>query len=195
MTTPKNILELFADILSYPTERYHESVGAWDERLQSYGEQGAGFASPFREFTRDKSVHELEEYFTQTFDINPVSCLEVGWHLFGENYDRGSFLVHMREQLRTHGIPESSELPDHINHVLLVLSRLKAPDAQRFTHSQIIPALRKMLSGFDGKANAYENVLRALVLILEREYPEPAGTTHPADGTAVTDGAAFTRHE
>ena len=64
---------------------------------------------------------ELEELYTRTFDINPVCSLEVGWHLFGEDYNRGAFLVRMRGLLREHGIEEGAELPDHLESVLRVL--------------------------------------------------------------------------
>jgi len=39
-----------------------------------------------------------------TFDINPACALEVGWHLFGEDYMRGQFLVRMREELSKYEI-------------------------------------------------------------------------------------------
>ncbi len=46
---------------------------------------------------------EVEEAFTRTFDVNPACALEVGWHLFGEEYTAAMFLVRMREELRKHG--------------------------------------------------------------------------------------------
>jgi nitrate reductase delta subunit len=56
-------------------------------------------------------VTDLEEFYTRTFDINPVSALEIGWHLYGEQYERGAFLVKMRELSRTLGVEESTSLP------------------------------------------------------------------------------------
>ena len=67
----------------------------------------------------------LEEAFTGTFDVNPACALEVGWHLFGEEYARGMFLVRMREELRKYGLAESSELPDHVSHVLAIVNAIR----------------------------------------------------------------------
>lgn len=172
MSSGKNIFELFADILSYPTPEYHAKLAVWYQRMETYGEEINSSIQPFKDFVASKTSQELEEFFTQTFDINPVSCLEIGWHLFGESYDRGAFLVRMRELLRTHGIPESSELPDHINHVLLILARMEKTDASEFTHAQILPAVRKMLAGFENKENVYERTLQSLCAVLEAEFPK-----------------------
>ena len=36
---------------------------------------------------------QIQELYTRTFDINPVCTLEIGWHIFGEDYARGALLV------------------------------------------------------------------------------------------------------
>jgi nitrate reductase delta subunit len=105
---------------------------------------------------------EVEEMFTRTFDINPACGPEVGWHLFGENYSRGEFLVRMRQELRRHGLPESTELPDHLAHVLAVLARLTPDEADPFAERFVLPALDKMIAGLSGKDNPYEKLLEAV---------------------------------
>ena len=70
-----------------------------------------------------------QELYVQTFEFNPACTLELGWHLFGENYERGEFLVRMRDLLRRHGIAESTELPDHLTHVLALVGRLDHEEA------------------------------------------------------------------
>ena len=60
--------------------------------------------SAFGAFIEQHDLWEVEEAFTQTFDVNPACALDIGWHLFGEEYARGMFLVRMREELRKHGL-------------------------------------------------------------------------------------------
>jgi nitrate reductase delta subunit len=78
----------------------------------------------FDGWARGQSTEAMQEAFTQTFDLNPVCALEVGWQLFGEEYERGAFMVHMRQLLRDHAVPEGGELPDHLSSLLAVLPRL-----------------------------------------------------------------------
>jgi nitrate reductase delta subunit len=108
---------------------------------------------------RGMSRGEIEEMFTRTFEINPVCALEVGWHVYGEEYARGALMVRLREELREHGIPEITELPDHLTHVLQLLGRLDTELADDLSGRYVIPALGKMLEGIAGKDCPYEELL------------------------------------
>jgi nitrate reductase delta subunit len=107
-----------------------------------------------------ETLESLQELYTRTFDLNPVCSLEIGWHLFGEEYERGAFLVKMRQELRAHAIPESTELPDHLTHVLRLMSNLEPDEAAALASRFVLPAIEKMLAGLEGKGNPYEAVLR-----------------------------------
>ncbi len=120
----------------------------------------------FSDALNDLSDGEREELYTRTFDINPVSSLEVGWHLYGESYERGAFLVQMRDLLRRCGIEESSELPDHLTHTVLAVGRMEAEEAGKFVSGHLLKAIDKMLEGFADKGNPYEHVLTSTKLVL-----------------------------
>ena len=105
-------LSLWAPLVSYPGEDYQA-------RVRDCGEALAGFARAIEGLP----VETLQELFTQTFDWNPETTLDLGWHLFGENYDRGDCLVKLRGALKTYGVAESQELPDHLSHVLRLCQR------------------------------------------------------------------------
>jgi nitrate reductase molybdenum cofactor assembly chaperone len=105
-----------------------------------------------------------QEAFIQAFDMNPNATLEIGWHLFGEQYERGEFLVDLRGRLRAAEIPETGELPDHLLHVLPLLERLEPEDARRFAEKFLLPALEKIEAGLPA-----ESVFAALVQGLAKE--------------------------
>ena len=117
-----------------------------------------------------RDLADLEELYTRTFDFSPSCALEIGWHLFGEDYNRGAFLVRLREELARHGIQESCELPDHLTHVLPLLDRMRPDEAARFALACVTPAVEKMLAGLEGKQNPYEHLFRCLVAMLNAEF-------------------------
>ncbi|MCL4523194.1 MAG: molecular chaperone TorD family protein [Acidobacteria bacterium] len=170
-----------AALLVYPSADYQHCVTRAVEVLASVDAQGAASLEHFAEQIRGLSTEELQERFIQTFDMNPSRSLEAGWHLFGENYDRGTFLVKMRQQLRRLGIAESGELPDHITHVLAVLGRMPAGEAEEFAVACVFPALEKMRAGFDDnkEGNPFKDVLDALASMLRGQH-----------GDALLDAAA-----
>lgn len=156
-------------LLTYPEAAYPQRIEA-SVRLapEDCREQLEQFAAQMR----GRATDELQELFTQTFDLNPMCSLELGWHLFGENYERGLLLVRVREGLRRHGLKESTELPDHLTHVLRLVERMDHETAADFVAACVLPALEKMLQAIRGKKNPFENVLLAVRGLLRRQFPE-----------------------
>ena len=111
-----------------------------------------------------------QELYVQTFEFNPACTLETGWHLFGENYERGEFLVRMREQLRRYGIVESSELPDHLTHLLALIPRMDRTEAAELAGQYLLPALGKIRDGL--KDNPYAAVIAAIEDKLRADFPD-----------------------
>jgi nitrate reductase delta subunit len=129
------------------------------------------------------SETELEELYTRTFDINPVCSLETGWHLFGEDYNRGAFLVRMRGLLRQHGVEEGAELPDHLESALRVLRTMEEKDAADLAREFILPAVMKMRVPFKSGDNPYGAVLAEVERFLRETYGEPIQWSAPTDNT------------
>ena len=100
------VYDLLAQVLSYPREEYPGVVRQCEQLLRQESPAAARPLEHFAERVRTLPLEDLEELFTRTFDLNPVCCLEVGWHLYGEDYNRGAFLVKMRQLLRSHGVAE-----------------------------------------------------------------------------------------
>jgi len=160
-------------LLSYPdSQHYMQLVETLYLIVQSPLPEAAKGVSEFGQFVEQCSEFELEETYTRTFDVNPSCALEIGWHLFGEDYMRGQFLVRMREELAKHEIAESGELPDHLTHVLPVLAAMSKAEAQQFAHSCVFPALYKMQVALEKNESPYRHLIRCLVLLLENYFGE-----------------------
>ena len=173
MENVREIFDSIARVLSYPGEEYMRNVAQCRNlcaasRFDSIevGRTVLAKLDGFNTAISGLSAGGLEELYTHTFDINPVSSLEVGWHLYGETYERGAFLVQMRDLLRQCSIEESSELPDHLTHTLLAVGRMCEGEGSMFISSHLLKAIDKMLEGFAGKENPYEHMLTAVKLLL-----------------------------
>lgn len=130
------------------------------------------------------STSQIQELFISTFDWNPATALDLGWHLFGEQYARGEFLVRMRGELRRYGVEESTELPDHLTHVLKVVGRMDTETAHRFVLEFVAPAVAKLQAALEQKKTAFATPMRAVrdalpvqtaIPVLKVELPVLAG--------------------
>ena len=172
-----NEFGLLATLFHYPTEGY------LDNAVRSFEALAAGsheFIEPFAKFleqVHSLAVEDLQVLYTTTFDLDPVCSLEVGWHLFGENYERGEFLVRMRGELQRLGVKESTELPDHLSHALEALDRMEPDETADFAAACLFPALDKMIAGIKDKSNLFENLLLVATHLLELLYARSTAAT------------------
>ncbi|MDP6051464.1 MAG: molecular chaperone TorD family protein, partial [Candidatus Latescibacteria bacterium] len=123
----------------------------------------------FYHFIIENRLEEIEESFTRLFDMNPSCCLEIGWHLYGEDYQRGMFLVNMRQSLAEEQLEETVELPDHLSHCLRLFTRLEPEDAEIFSQKYLQPAIAKIRTALEAE-NPYTCVIDLIQYILEEQY-------------------------
>jgi nitrate reductase assembly molybdenum cofactor insertion protein NarJ len=76
----------------------------------------------------------------------------------------------MREQLRRYGIPESTELPDHLTHVLVLIDRMEHEEAAELAGQFLLPALAKVQDAL--KDNPYGSLIAAIRTKLETDFPD-----------------------
>jgi len=165
-------LQAFCQLLSYPREHVLEASELLYIILQSQLPEAAAEVTQFGAYVEQHSQRELEEVFTATFEINPACALEIGWQLFGEDYDRGLLLVRLRQELRNYGLSESCELPDHLTHVLPLIAAMPEDEAERFVQACVIPAVNKMWEAIVRSDSPYGAVIRALSMVLQSVWGE-----------------------
>lgn len=168
------LLHALGRLLRYPDESTVQTAELLFVVLKGELDEAAGSAARFGAYVEQHDLAEVEEAFTRTFDVNPLSALEVGWHLFGEEYARGMFLVRMREEMRKYAIPESVELPDHLSHVLAIVSAMPEEEAARFVRACVQPAIEKMKEALADKETPYRSVIECLSTVLKHAWGEPS---------------------
>lgn len=160
---PVPALESLAALLEYPREGAAERAQAARAALLAAAPAVAAACEPFLAHLSSAPLHDLEELYARTFDWSPERALEIGWHLYGEQYDRGAFLVRMRERLRAHGVEEGQDLPDHLATLLRLLARTGPVEAEDLCARHLRPALERLVKGFESSAgNPYADVVKAV---------------------------------
>ncbi|MEO8593134.1 MAG: molecular chaperone TorD family protein [Candidatus Solibacter sp.] len=176
MLDTASTLEVIAGLLEYPTVGYHAQLDGAAAAIARTDAAAAQHVQAFADAVRGLGLSEMEELYIQTFDLNPDACLDIGWHLFGEDYARGEFLVKLREEMRRYGIVEREELPDSLLTVLPLAARMPEEDAMPFRARFLRPAVEKMRKAVPAESNPYANLLAALAVLCGagsvKEHPE-----------------------
>ncbi len=169
----RRALELLAPLLDYPTDSYHDALAACRSAFRGTAYPGAEEPiDRFCEAMEGRSLPEIEEIYTRTFDLNPTCSLDIGWHLYGEQYARGDFLVRMRTALRLHNVDESTELPDHLPSMLRLLGRLDPGSSAELAASAVRPAVTTMVKAFAEGENPYRSLLEAISSLVSCLSPD-----------------------
>ncbi len=171
-----------AALFRYPGPDYAGAVRACAAAATAVDPAAAGELTAFLGRVQPLAAEALEERFAAGFDLNPACALEIGWHLYGENYERGAFLVRMRERLAQAGVPESQELPDHLTLLLALLPRLPATESAELARGWLLPALGKIRAGLRGEAALFAPLLDATTRLVERWVEAPTSRPAPPVG-------------
>jgi nitrate reductase molybdenum cofactor assembly chaperone len=174
-------------LFRYPTEGYAALARELAKAQRASGSRAATAIGRFADYATSVSPHELEETFTRTFDLNPACAAEIGWHLFGEEYLRGLFMVRIRTEMRERGLEETGELPDHVVHVLAVLAAMEPAAACEFARACVCPAVGKMQRALAEGDSPFRPLVEALAEMLLEAFDLPAETLEAEEG----DTAAF----
>jgi nitrate reductase molybdenum cofactor assembly chaperone NarJ/NarW len=160
-----DIYQRLADLLEYPDVRWTATVSS------AYG--SVADSESFAKFiagTDDISLSELQELYTRTFDLSPVCALDIGYHLFGENYKRGVFLANLRETESPFDLGQEHQLPDYLPVLLRLLTKLDDDELRGALIKEcMIPALGKMLKAFGEGDNPYRHLIAGVTEVLKSE--------------------------
>jgi len=168
------IHDTLSRLVRYPDDTFPAALEARTALIAEACPDAAEDLAAFVAFAVEHPPEELEELYTRTFDNNAERALEVGWHVFGENYTRGAFMVRMRQLLKETGAEQTTELPDHLSHVLGIVARCDASYATELVEASVIPAVARVADELAKDSNPYEHVLRATLAVLALHAPLPA---------------------
>ncbi len=173
-----SLLDAWAELLLYPEHDHNLKVQSCIDLLEDENPDVHEMVVQYAVEISSLSLAELEELYIKTFDLNKSGTLDLGWHLFGEDYNRGLFLVKLRQYLQFLQIPETGELPDHVSQVLRILSRMSRDEANLFAWSCVIPSL-EIIGEWIAEDNPHHRLIGGLIRLLRSRFEMPAGLEEP----------------
>jgi nitrate reductase delta subunit len=192
MNVPAHLIPGISALLRYPGERTQAMAASLADAAMATGHPCQEHLEAFALVAGSVELRELQELFTRSFDLNPDCTMDVGWHLFGETYQRGQFMAMMRHHLQEHGIDEAKNLPDHLPNLLDLGMKLQREDAMDLVDDCLLPALEKLIPAV--KESPYLHVLQALFLIFTVDRM-PSGGDRPGHAalspSSVRDAHSF----
>lgn len=183
-----------ADLFRYPGEDFPARVAACASLLTEKYPEAAKELQPFLNYIAGCDADRREELFTKTFDVQPICYLDLGYVIFGEDYKRGAFLLHMQEEQGTIGNDCGTDLPDNLCNMLSLFTRSENQSLlDDLAINIMIPGLKKMVGEFDSarielkqkvlrklhkaliteelnQGNVYRNALTALLMVFEEDF-------------------------
>lgn len=207
----KDILLYLAELFRYPDADSPVKVLACQEVLDNEYPEAGKLLEPFTKHFISLTDDKREELFTKTFDVQPICYLDLGYVIFGEDYKRGSFLLHMQAEQNRLGRDCSPELPDHLYHVLHLMTM--HPDSvfvNELAAKILVPAVKRMMQEFTSarvelkmkvikrlhnaliaeemnQGNVYNDALAAMLSVLELEYAEAIAQYNPQEANLVNE--------
>ncbi len=173
------VYQNFAQLLDYPVSSLSHVAQECAGLVEPYSIQAASLLTQFANFSQAAAPGCLEEAYTYAFDLQAAFQPYVGYHLFGDTYQRSLFLLGLSERYRQHGFITGKELPDHLSVILRFLARcpdpvmkseliLEAllPALQRMVHPQAKDENEEIETNFDREHDAGQNVYRSLLKAL-----------------------------
>ncbi len=190
----KSQYEILSEVFKYPTFGYHNKVNACMLMLQEKYPDAAKSFLRFSDYINSKTLYEVEEVFGFTFHIQAICFLDIGYVLFGEDYNRGEFLVNMKREQAKINHDCGEELADNLPHVLHLLAKSDDLELiQELSVRAVVPAIEKMLEEFQQSrmdlknkvmkkkqkviimedivdGNIYQNAIQALLFVLKTDF-------------------------
>ena len=126
--------KLIAFLLQYPDEALMDSLADVSEAAADIDDpQTRQTVLRFRAYLENTPLMDLQEQYTAAFDLAPATCLNLTYHLVGDDAERGRVLSALQQVYARAGYGAAApELPDYLPMVLEFLAIWPdAPNAER----------------------------------------------------------------
>ena len=173
------LLKLISVLLIYPDKEFIDWLPSLESEFKgkmngSDTKKIYGFVAGIQRM----SPLRLQEHYTQLFDINPGTCLNMTYHSTGDTEERGRTLAQMDQVYLKAGFERTSgELPDYLPLVLEFLAQCPKAEGIDLLWDQM-NGVKKIASNFHNPDSPYRllfEILAELVKLEIKSRPPPMG--------------------
>ena len=167
------VCDELATLLSYPDSNYHSMLQKAVESSSS--RKSAKALRTFQESIANLSESELQEFYSSTFDLNPLCSPALSVHLFGvESFKRSHLMVGLLDMYRAADFQTVGETADHMSTVVRFLSHSSSEEREEIAQFILLPGLTKIAEFLESKSNSFSHLVKAAAMIVAAETGKEA---------------------
>ncbi len=162
---------LLAELFRYPTTGFKEKLDDFKNEIITLFPDSYSFITDFNNCIKELSIHQSEEYYVNTFLIQPISSMDIGFVLFGDDQKRNDFLVKIQGEQKNVQNDCGIELPDHLPNILTLIPKLLSEELRiELAFCLLLPAIKEIDNKFKDSDNYYKYAFKLLHYILEKDF-------------------------
>ena len=122
---------MISEFLQYPDEQLISSLEIMRRYLNDLPVSGAKSAClSFLEHLKQTPLLRLQEAFTETFDLNPPTCLNLTYHRWGDGKERAEAMIRLKRLYEDAGFEMATAgFPDYLPMVLEFMAEIPNGDS------------------------------------------------------------------
>lgn len=156
-------------LFDYPGEDYQDIVVELINGFSKNYPEASKELEKFLELLPTKTS-DLQELYSKSFEVQAVTSLDVGYTLFGDDYQRGEVLVRLKQEHTKVGNDMGRELADFLPNLLKLLPKIEDLEVRNEMATMLIaPSVEKMMNEYESsslsaKDKLYEKQYRTLII-------------------------------
>ncbi len=157
------LFKLLSLLLQYPDTGLKSAFSDLEELSSKLSERSAELiCRRFLPYLQTTPLLRAQEYYTQTFDLSPESCLYLTWHRWREGEERGRDLARLLRIYRQAGYEcVSKDLPDYLP-LVLEFASVCPGDSGFGLLSKFSPEIEKLRVRLQESGSPYAGLLALL---------------------------------
>ena len=172
----RTLLKVVSLLLQYPEASLLDSLAGLEAAVsETWNPDSKALCSDFLNHLRNTPLLRLQETYSATFDLNPSTSLDLGYHRWGDGKERGGALARLVSLYSQAGYELiDGVLPDHLPLLLEFLSLCPEEMSREITNEyggQVAILASRLVE--DG--SPYAGLLRIVSNSFRNPSPKPAG--------------------
>lgn len=171
MGTKKGLaLAQLGQMLDYPSQGYAQGIQRLRQSVASAYPSAASVLEQFNTICEQRSLSEMEELFTRTFDLAAICSPYVTGYIYGdENFDRGTLMAKLQEKYAELGFDSGGELPDHLSILLRFAGWLDEEALNELISLCLLQPVTEMAERLKDPDNPFYFLLSAVLVVLKTD--------------------------